>query len=83
VPLIGDVRGSGLMVGIELVRDRQKTPAPDEAAKVKALMREKGFLIGVGGTYANVLRLQPPLVISSEELSSAVSALAESFKELV
>jgi 4-aminobutyrate aminotransferase len=82
-PLIGDVRGSGLMVGVELVRDMEKTPAADEAVKIKSMMRERGFLIGLGGTFGNVLRLQPPLVISQEELSSAVTALAACFKELV
>ncbi|MEW6549959.1 MAG: aspartate aminotransferase family protein [Spirochaetota bacterium] len=81
-PLIGEVRGSGLMIGIELVRDAAKTPAAEEAGKIKAMMRQKGFLIGAGGTYGNVLRMQPPLVISSEELSAAVAALAECFKEL-
>jgi len=59
-PLIGDVRGHGLMVGVELVRDAKKTPATDETSKVKAMLRERGFLIGVGGTWGNVLRIQPP-----------------------
>lgn len=81
-PLIGNVRGSGLMIGIELVRDKEKTPAAEETAKVKAMMRDKGFLVGVGGTYANVLRWQPPLVITSEELSAAVAALADCLKAL-
>ena len=76
-PLIGDVRGLGLMIGIELVRDQQKTPASEAAEKVKALMREKGFLIGLGGTYGNVLRMQPPLVIEPGDLQLAVAALAE------
>lgn len=82
VPLIGDVRGSGFMVGVELVRDAKKTPANEEAGKIRAMMRQKGFLIGVGGTYGNVLRMQPPLVISPEELTAAVAALAECFKAL-
>jgi 4-aminobutyrate aminotransferase-like enzyme len=81
-PIIGDVRGSGLMIGIELVRDKEKTPANTEAAKVKAMMREKGFLCGVGGTFANVLRWQPPLVITEAELDSAVANLAECLKAL-
>jgi 4-aminobutyrate aminotransferase-like enzyme len=81
-PLIGDVRGSGLMIGIELVRDKVKTPATEEAGKIRAAMRQRGFLIGIGGTYGNVLRWQPPLVISSEELSAAVVALAECLKAL-
>jgi len=81
-PLIGDVRGSGLMIGIELVSDKAKTPAAAEAGKIRAMMRDKGFLIGVGGTYGNVLRWQPPLVVSSEELSAAVTALADCLKAL-
>jgi 4-aminobutyrate aminotransferase len=79
-PLIGEVRGLGLMVGVELVRDRQKTPAPELTDKVRAAMREKGFLIGVGGTYGNVLRWQPPLVIAEEDLQKAVAALGECLK---
>ncbi len=82
LPLIGDVRGKGLMIGIELVRDSAKTPANEEAGKIRAAMRSKGFLIGVGGTFGNVLRWQPPLVISSEELSAAVAALADCIKAL-
>lgn len=77
-PLIGDVRGQGLMIGIELVRDRAtKTPAAEEAARVRTLCREQGVLIGVGGQFGNVLRLQPPLVISEEQLSQALSVVAE------
>jgi 4-aminobutyrate aminotransferase len=76
-PLVGDVRGLGLMVGVELVRDGKKTPAPEATEKVRAAMREKGFLIGAGGTYGNVLRWQPPLVIEVEDLQKAVAALAE------
>jgi 4-aminobutyrate aminotransferase len=80
--LIGEVRGAGLMVGVELVRDAARTPAGDEAGKVKALMRERGFLIGVGGTWGNVLRLQPPLVIDPKDLTGAVKALDESLRAL-
>jgi len=76
-PLIGDVRGMGLMVGVELVRDARKAPATEEAGKVKALLRERGFLIGVGGTWGNVLRIQPPLVIGRDELLRAVETLGE------
>jgi len=81
-PLIGNVRGLGLMIGIELVKDEAKTPAPEEASQIKKLMREHGFLIGVGGTWGNVLRWQPPLVISKEELSSGLEALRDSLAQL-
>lgn len=70
---IGEIRGRGLMVGIEIVKDKEsKEPAGDEAGKIKAAMREKGVMIGVGGVFGNVLRIQPPLTISYEELENAV-----------
>ena len=76
--LIGDVRGQGLMIGLELVRDLQtKEPAPTEAKAVRARMRERGILVGVGGIFGNVVRLQPPLSITAEECDRAVSALAD------
>ena len=81
-PRIGEVRGLGLMVGVELVRDANRAPDSEAAGKVRGLMREKGFLLGVGGTYGNVLRLQPPLVIEAEDLKLAVTALAECLKAL-
>ena len=77
-PLIGDVRGLGLMVGVELVKDRAtKAPAADEAGRIKTLLRERGWLVGLGGTYGNVLRLQPPLVIGDADLQGIVKAMDE------
>ncbi len=74
--LIGDVRGLGLMIGIELVSDRDsKTPATQEAVQVRRLCREAGVLVGVGGQAGNVVRFQPPLIISDEELNRAVDTL--------
>lgn len=76
--LIGDVRGQGLMIGVELVKDRvTKEPAAAEAARVRAICREAGVLIGVGGQFGNVLRLQPPLVITREQLGHAIQTLAQ------
>jgi 4-aminobutyrate aminotransferase len=76
--LIGDVRGQGLMLGIELVKDRAtKEPAAAEAARVRAICREAGVLIGVGGQFGNVLRLQPPLVITREQLGQAIQTLSQ------
>ena len=75
-PLVGDVRGLGLMIGIELVTDRsRRTPAAEAAGRVQDLLLEAGFLIGVGGYHGNVLRLQPPLVIGDEDLVRSLSAL--------
>jgi 4-aminobutyrate aminotransferase-like enzyme len=76
--LIGEVRGVGLMIGVELVLDRKsKEPAPAEAAAVRRICRERGVLIGVGGQDGNVLRVQPPLVIAQEELGRALDVIDE------
>jgi 4-aminobutyrate aminotransferase / (S)-3-amino-2-methylpropionate transaminase / 5-aminovalerate transaminase len=73
---IGEIRGKGLMVGMELVEDQNtKAPAAVMAGKVRAAMREKGVLIGVGGGFTNVLRIQPPLSIRKEELTQVVDTL--------
>ena len=75
-PLIGDVRGAGLMFGVELVADRAaKTPAPELAGRVRAACRERGVLVGVGGFFGNVVRIQPPLVIGDAQLDLAADVL--------
>jgi alanine-glyoxylate transaminase/(R)-3-amino-2-methylpropionate-pyruvate transaminase len=77
-PLIGDVRGMGLMLGVELVRDRTtKEPANTEAAKVMELARQRGLIIGKGGLYGNVLRIKPPMCITLEDADFLVDCLAE------
>ncbi len=73
--LIGDIRGKGLMIGMELVKDTDKTPAAGEAREVRRLCREAGILVGVGGSLANVVRLQPPLVITEEECERVLETL--------
>lgn len=79
--LIGDVRGLGLMVGVELVTDRDtKQPAAAQAAFVRQYCLEHNVLIGVGGNFANVLRLQPPLVISDAQLDTVFETVAAGIK---
>jgi len=75
---IGEVRGLGLMIGIEIVEDAEsKAPAAAAAGKIKAAVREKGILIGIGGAFGNVLRIQPPLTISDDELEKVLAAIKE------
>lgn len=75
-PLIGDVRGRGLMIGLELVRDRSsREPAAAEAAEVRRLCRQEGLLVGVGGQDGNVVRIQPPLVIESGDLGRGIEII--------
>lgn len=83
-PLIGDVRGQGLMIGAELVLDREtKQPAPAIASRVRAICREEGVLIGVGGQMGNVLRIQPPLVITREQIGRAIETVAKALDSCV
>lgn len=78
--LIGEVRGKGLMIGVELVKDRRKTPADAAAARVKEHLQRNGFLVGLGGLHNNVLRLEPPLIISEEEIDMGVEALGSALR---
>ncbi len=80
--LIGDVRGKGLMIGIEMIKDDAKTPASEEAKAVRTKCRENGVLIGVGGVHQNVVRIQPPLNLSSEEASKAGDTIAEAIAQV-
>ncbi|MGH9374985.1 MAG: aspartate aminotransferase family protein [Terriglobia bacterium] len=79
-PLIGDVRGMGLMQGIELVKDRRtKEPAPEATNQIMDRSKENGLLIGKGGLYGNVLRISPPLNIGKADVDEAARILDQSF----
>lgn len=78
-PVIGDVRGKGLMLGLELVKDRaSKEPAPTATAQLLERTREHGLLVGKGGLYGNVIRLSPMLNISKADVDEAVRILDKS-----
>jgi alanine-glyoxylate transaminase/(R)-3-amino-2-methylpropionate-pyruvate transaminase len=77
-PLIGEVRGLGLMLGVELVRDRKtKEPATAETARVLELCKERGLLLGKGGIDGNTLRIKPPLCITRDDAEFLVDCLDE------
>ncbi len=81
--IIGEVRGKGPMLGLELVKDRHtKEPAAEKAKKLTQLCYEKGLIILSCGNYGNVIRTLMPLVITDEELDRGLSILEESFCEL-
>jgi 4-aminobutyrate aminotransferase/(S)-3-amino-2-methylpropionate transaminase len=81
--LIGDVRGLGPMLALELVKDREtKTPADDEAKALVAACLEKGLVILSTGTFGNVIRTLMPLNIGEAELDKGLSIMEESFAEI-
>ena len=81
-PIVGEVRGLGLMVGIELVTDDKRTPGTAEAEAVRDHCLAAGVLVGVGGVYGNVVRVQPPLVITKHQLDVAVDAIAHAIERV-
>jgi len=81
--IVGEVRGQGMMLGIELVKDQDtKEPAIQEMLQIMEYCREKGLLIGKGGLDNNVVRLQPPLELTSEQIDEACEILSEAFSKV-
>lgn len=78
--IVGDVRGKGLMIGIEIIKDRQtKAPAPELRDSIENLAFGKGVL--VLGAGANTIRLAPPLLIDKEQADFAINALEACIRE--
>ena len=81
--IVGEVRGKGLMLGVEFVKDRAtKEPAADLAAKARSLCHQRGVLIEIGGHYFNVARFLPPLVITEELARKGIEVFADAVREL-
>ena len=81
LPSIGDVRGRGLMIGIEMVKDREtKEPWPEMAAQLRTECFRNGVIIEVGGHFGNVARFLPPLVITRELLLSGVEIFVDAVR---
>ena len=81
--LIGDVRGTGLALGVELVTDRKTlAPAKAQTARLLNLMRDEGVLIGSEGVLGNILKIRPPIVLQREHADLAIAALDRSLAKL-
>jgi 4-aminobutyrate aminotransferase-like enzyme len=82
-PLIGEVRGAGLFIGVELVRDRSTLePAAEETHTIVNRMRELGVLVGREGPHGNVLKIRPPLVFDENHAQQLTDALDQALREI-
>ncbi|MEH7829971.1 aminotransferase class III-fold pyridoxal phosphate-dependent enzyme [Gemmobacter denitrificans] len=82
-PLVGDVRGTGLVFGLELVLDREtRAPAPVETSRLLELMRDEGALAGSEGVHGNIVKMRPPLVFDTQDCDAALAALRRSLERL-
>jgi 4-aminobutyrate aminotransferase-like enzyme len=77
--IIGDVRGSGLFLGVELIRDNE--PATKEAHRIVNALRDNGILIGTDGPFHNVLKIRPPMPFSTDDAATLLGALQTALKQ--
>lgn len=75
---LGDVRGKGLMIGLEFVEPGGRAPAREKARRVLEETKARGLLVGLGGFYGNVIRVAPPLSVTAGEIDRAADILEES-----
>ena len=77
-PIIGDVRGRGLFLGFEMVRDRDTLePAAEEAERLVNEMRERGVLLSTDGPLHNVIKIKPPMVLNEADIDLTIDLLDE------
>lgn len=81
--VVGDVRGQGLMIGVEFVESKESCKPLSKEKFQQIFNRTKGYgvLFGCGGFYGNVLRVKPPMCISKENVDQAIDALDKSIKD--
>jgi 4-aminobutyrate aminotransferase len=78
--IVGQVRGKGLMIGVELVEPGTTRPARQAAGRVLEETRARGLLVGKGGLYGNVLRIAPPLSVNRQQVEEALAVLGEALQ---
>jgi len=82
-PVVGEVRGEGLMLGVEFVKEKGlRAPAPDMAAKVRTACHRRGLLVEVGGHYFNVVRFLPPLVLTEAQARKGLEIFADAVRSV-
>ena len=80
--IIGEIRGLGAMLGLELVKGENREPAADEAKQLTSFCLEKGLLVLSCGSYGNVIRVLAPFVITDEQLENGLGILEDGLKDL-
>ncbi len=80
--VVGDLRGKGLMIGVELVQSGSKIPNPEAASAALEATKDRGLLIGKGGLYGNVLRIAPPMTITEAEAEEGLAILTDAIDNL-
>lgn len=84
LPVVGDIRGLGLMIGVELVTSRaRKTPAPDLCGRTIREALRRGLIVLGGGIHQNVISLSPPLVVSRREIDFCVDVLQDVLTSII
>jgi len=81
--IIGDVRGKGLLLGIELVKDRQsKEPAKEECAQLMESCKDMGLLLGKGGLWGQTIRFSPPMCVNEQDADFLLEVLDQALMNL-
>ncbi len=81
-PIIGDVRGKGLMVGFEIAEPGTKRPMPAECSRIVELAKENKVVIGKGGLYGNTIRIKPPLTITKQDVDRCLSVVRKALESV-
>jgi 4-aminobutyrate aminotransferase-like enzyme len=79
-PMIGDVRGKGLMLGVEIADPKTKEPLPTECGKVVEIAKDNQVVIGKGGLWGNTIRIKPPMIITKADADHCLKTLRKAFE---
>lgn len=80
-PIMADIRGKGLMIGVELAKS-DKTPMSKETSKVLEYLKDHGVIIGKGGLYGNVLRIKPPMIVTKDNIDTLLKLLPQALASI-
>ena len=79
-PIMGDIRGKGLMLGVELADPKTKEPMPTETARIVEIAKDNQVVIGKGGLWGNTLRIKPPMIITKKDADQCLKVMRKAFE---